>query len=123
MLRHAVVAAFLALFACHARPPDKPAVFSGYRLLADGSYHAAMAPPRYGFYILGNVMGGDEFHPVGEVQGAGEVVEAGTSGWMELIDGSFHPSSSTGPRPEAPYVAGVMSQDGIFSPTSRRVAH
>lgn len=106
---------------CNTVPtPTVPQTYQGFRMLTDGAYHAGPVLPAWGFYVLGTVKNG-EFVPMGEVLGRGEIGESGTFGWMELLDGSFHPAAPTAQAPEKPYVPGYLSPDGTFAPSSQKV--
>ena len=93
----------------------------GYLLIADGSVHLSGEGEPTGLFVSGTMEGG-RFVPEGDVQGDGPIGTAGTPGWLELLDGSFT-VSDTGREPLPPYVAGAMTPEGIFSPTSRQVAY
>lgn len=90
-----------------------------FMLLADGSFHTGELPPQWGFYILGK-MDDQRFIPEGPIRGEGELGEGGTAGWIELIDGSFHPMYQAR-APLKPYVKGYMSEEGVFCPASRNI--
>jgi len=96
----------------------------GYMLLVDGSVHFASDGTAHGYYIAGTIEGG-RFIPEGDVQGEAPADDdasppSGTTGWFELEDGSFC-SPTSGRGPARPNVEGVLSVDGQFHPTSRRV--
>ena len=68
-----------------------------------------------GYYVEGTLDSG-AFAPEGDVLGQETPAEAGTPGWLELMDGSFYAAQS-GRTPRRPYVEGSMGQDGLFRPS------
>jgi len=77
-------------------------------------------PPATGLYVKGKVAN-RMFVAEGDIEGEGQVGAAGGSpGWVELADQSFH-GAQTGRPPFPPYVEGLLTKDGTFSPGSRTV--
>jgi hypothetical protein len=93
----------------------------GWFSLADGAVHLAGDDEPVGLYVSGVIEGG-RFVPEGDVLGQGPIGASGTPGWLELLDGGFHPRHE-GREPGRPYVAGTMTAEGVFSPGSRQVAY
>src|SRR5690349_6012540 len=88
-------------------PPPAPAV---------STLEAVAVAP--GPYVAGSIDSGG-FVPEGDVQGE-LIVADGTPGWLELLDGSFS-ARQDGRTPRRPYVEGVMSHEGLFSPSAPEV--
>jgi hypothetical protein len=90
-------------------------------LLADGSVHLTTEGEPTGLYV-GGVIEGGRFAPEGDVLGEGPMEQAGAVGWLELLDQSFYAAQS-GRAPVPPYVEGAMTAEGLFRPSTRRVAY
>ena len=77
-------------------------------------------PPASGLYIPGSVEGG-AFRPSGDIEGEGPIgAGEGAPGWVELADQSWH-GAQTGRAPFKPYLEGNLTNDGVLTPSSRRV--
>jgi hypothetical protein len=93
----------------------------GYQLLADGSIHKGKSGAHRGFFVSGQIRGGN-FVPRGEVQGKGKLGTTGHPGWIELYDGSFY-GDETARQPRRPYIRGYKDSAGKFLPSSRRIEY
>lgn len=90
----------------------------GYLELSTGRVGPA-APA--GLFVRGRVEDG-RFVAEGDVEGEGELGEAGQPGWLELADGSFHGDQTARP-PFPPFVRGFRTPGGDFRPSSRKVVY
>ncbi len=86
-----------------------------------GSMRVVPQRPAQGLYVEGS-RDGAVFRPAGNVQGQGELGEAGQHGWLELASGTFQPDR-TGRPPFPPYVKGYLTPQGEFRPSSRNVVY
>ena len=121
------LACLLLLASCaqgtQAPPPEEapvnPPETNSYFLFSDGKVHPDSDGPAVGLHVRG-ILEGDRFAATGDVVGDGEPGSAaGSPGWVELSDGSFH-GAQTGRPPFPPYVQGSMTGAG-FVPSSRTV--
>ncbi|MEE8410550.1 MAG: hypothetical protein V3T05_13185 [Myxococcota bacterium] len=94
---------------------------SGYLDLGTGTIHLDSGGAPIGLHVKGTVID-SAFNPDGDVQGEGALGEAGSPGWMELRDGSFHGAQTSRP-PFPPYIEGYLEADGTFRPKSREVKY
>ena len=104
--------------------PARPVITDqqrGFLSLADGAVHLAGDGEPSGLYVAGVVEGG-RFVPEGDVLGQGPIGAAGTPGWLDLLDGGFHPRQDDR-EPPHPCIEGTMSAEGSFSPASRQVMY
>jgi len=92
---------------------------AAYLLLS--SMRVVSQRPLQGLFVEGS-QDGAVFRPTGNVQGQGELGEAGSSGWLELASGTFQPDR-TGRPPFPPYVKGYLTPQGEFRPSSRSVIY
>ena len=120
----------LVAFPSHSRSPYKnndasdsktAAAASTYELLADGSIHNGKNGAHRGFFVRGQIKGGN-FVPRGGVRGEGKLATTGHPGWIELYDGSFY-GDETARQPRRPYIRGYKDPSGKFLPSSRNVVY
>ena len=97
------------------------AAASAYELLADGSVHKGKNWPHRGFFVKGEIRGGN-FVPRGDIRGEGKLATTGHPGWIELYDGSFY-GDETARQPRRPYIRGYKDPSGKFLPSSRHVVY
>jgi len=89
-----------------------------YRLLSDPDTLREIdwGRPLTSLHVKGYFTG-QGFVPVSKVEGTGGLCQ-GTDYWVNLADGTIHPSSES---PEGPYVKGCYSSQKGFKPATREV--
>jgi hypothetical protein len=98
-------------------PPDgDPGPSSSNQRFFDVSERVVVTEPPPGLFIRGT-MQDEGFVPEGGIEGTGEVARegSGTPGWVELATGVFY-MMATAKAMEAPYLEGVLGEDGLFRP-------